>query len=233
VRALSQFIKAWVTASTIVSPRTKRAKDGGGCPYTTSKGVHFATPWKLVFYRYSVQGRKIAHILGCFEQKQQRYVSSILFETSICPSVFGWYVVLMLSVVPCNLNNFFKNIFRNVESLSLTMEVGMPCSLTTSLTNTYATDLVEYICLRGMKWPYLLRRSTTTKTASFMLDLGSLLMKSMLISFQISVGLGKGWSSPCGEHVWYLFYWHTTHARTYSVMVFFMPIQCKDWAILL
>jgi len=50
---------------------------------------------------------------------------------------------------PCN--NSFQKRLRNIESLSLTMEVGVPCNLTTSLINTFEIDLAEYGSLRGMK----------------------------------------------------------------------------------
>jgi len=100
--------------------------------------------------------------------------------------------VLIFSLVPWSLKSSFQNKLMNMVSLSLTIEAGIPCNLTTSLTKVSATDLAEYGCLRGIKWPYLLSLSTTTKMESYPLDLGNLVIKSMLISSHTAAGIGKG-----------------------------------------
>lgn len=48
--------------------------------------------------------------------------------------------MLILNIVPCSLNNFFQKFLRKVGSLSSTMDAGILCYLTTSLTKTSARD---------------------------------------------------------------------------------------------
>ena len=57
----------------------------------------------------------------------------VLLVTSVCLFAWGWQVVLYLSLVP----NFFHKVtqkwLKNLASLSDTMDLGIPWSLTTSL----------------------------------------------------------------------------------------------------
>lgn len=134
--ASSLSIGSWATSSTKVSPGMNLAKDSGALPYTTSKGVQFAAPWKLVLHQYYAQGKNFAQALGCSEIKHLRYVSKVLLSTSIWPSDSGWYAVLILRVVPCNLKISCQKWLTKVGFLSLTMDVGTPCSLIIALTKT-------------------------------------------------------------------------------------------------
>ncbi|BAU02016.1 hypothetical protein VIGAN_11141900 [Vigna angularis var. angularis] len=103
---------------------------------------------------------------------------------------------------------------KNVESLSLTMVIGIPCNLITSFTNTAAIDLAVYGCLMGIKCPYLLSLSTTTSIVSNPCDLGNFTTKSILMSSHTALGMGKGCKRPLGEDAKYLCCWHTRQPAT-------------------
>jgi hypothetical protein len=57
-------------------------------------------------------------------------------------------------------------------------------------------ELVEERCARGMKWQYLLKRSTTVRMMDFPPTRGSASMKSSPMSVQTAVGTGR--SRPAG-----------------------------------
>jgi hypothetical protein len=67
-----------------------------------------------------------------------------------------------------------------------------------SVKKAYATDVAVYGCMRGMKWQYLLNRSTTERMTIFPFTLGSASMKSRPMSAQIADGTGSGISSLAG-----------------------------------
>ncbi|CAL0323499.1 unnamed protein product [Lupinus luteus] len=58
-------------------------------------------------------------------------------------------------------------------------------------------------------------------------------MKSIEISIQTCSGMGRGWSSPAGANVEYLFLWQISHPSTYALISDFIPSQNKKLAILL
>lgn len=124
--------------------------------------------------------------------------------------------MLIFKAVPCNLNNSFQKWLIKVGSLSLTIDIGTPCNRIISLTKISAIDLADYGCLITIKCPYLLNLSTTTSIASNPVDFGKPTIKSMLISSQIALGIGKGCSKPAREDAWYLLLWYTWHATTNS-----------------
>jgi hypothetical protein len=66
-----------------------------------------------------------------------------------------------------------------------------------------ATFLAVYGCFKGIKWPYLDNLSTTTNIASYPLDFGRPVMKSIEMSSQILSGIGKGCNRPIGEDAEY------------------------------
>lgn len=76
----------------------------------------------------------------------------------------------------------------NIGSLLLTIDRGIPCKCTTLCIKVFA-----------IKCMYLDSLFTTTSIASMPLDLGSHLMKSMIIFSQMAIGIDKGYKRPAGE----------------------------------
>jgi hypothetical protein len=72
--------------------------------------------------------------------------------------------VLIFSEVPCIRKNSFHKALVKVGSRSNIMEVGMLCNLNTLAMNDRVTIAAVYGWGKEMKWLYLERRSTTTKT---------------------------------------------------------------------
>ncbi|KAF0901750.1 hypothetical protein E2562_006216 [Oryza meyeriana var. granulata] len=62
-------------------------------------------------------------------------------------------------------------------------------------------DLEGKGCANGMKWQYLLKRSTTERMTVLPCTLGSASMKSMPTSAQTADGTGSGCSSPAGRRL--------------------------------
>lgn len=113
---------------------------------------------------------------------QQRYMAIVLLTTSDCPSVYGWNVVLILNWLPANLNRTCR--MRN-GSRSLTMDLGMPLSLTMSWKNAMVIVAAEYGWPSGMKWVYFENRSTTVRITLLPWTRGRASMKSIEMTAQI------------------------------------------------
>ena len=65
--------------------------------------------------------------------------------------------------------------------------------------NAWATDSAVYGWPRAMKWPYLLKRSTTERMTDLPSTRGSASMKSIPMSAHTADGTGSGCSSPAGR----------------------------------
>ena len=74
-----------------------------------------------------------------------------LLAHSIAPSVWGWNVVDMRSLLPINLCNFFQNMEMNLVSLLDTIDSRIPWSLTTSFSINHATSLVVIVIVVGTR----------------------------------------------------------------------------------
>jgi hypothetical protein len=67
-----------------------------------------------------------------------------------------------------------------------------------SVKNACATVSAVYGCASGMKWQYLLKRSTTNRITVFPFTRGSASTKSSAMSAQTAEGTGRGKSNPAG-----------------------------------
>lgn len=76
--------------------------------------------------------------------------------------------------------------------MSLTIELEMPWSHTTSFEKIIAIDLAVKGCLRHMKCAYLESLSITTNMQSNPWDRGSLVIKSMEMSSHTAPEIGRG-----------------------------------------
>jgi len=94
------------------------------------------------------------------------------------------------------------------------MVLGKPCNLIICSKYVCATVAAEKGCAKGRKCAYLLNLSTTIKMESLPLDFGRPSMKSMEMSSQIALGMGRGCNKPAGGDKSGLFLWQTAQALT-------------------
>ena len=89
-------------------------------------------------------------------------------------------------------HNVLQNWIKNLVSLSVTMVLGMPCSLTTSLKKRFAIYVVSSTLWHGMKWATFENLSISTKMESLgFLVFGSPKTKTIEMSTQGTEGMGK------------------------------------------
>src|SRR6266481_6325987 len=69
----------------------------------------------------------------------------------VAPSVCGWNMVDIRSLVPISRCSSFQNLEVNFESLSDTIESGTPCSLIISFRKSHATTLEVTRVVVGIK----------------------------------------------------------------------------------
>jgi hypothetical protein len=74
-----------------------------------------------------------------------------LLTTSDCPSVCRWKAELIFNVTPASLNSSDQNVLVNTVSWSLTIDQGIPWSLTMLLKKALTTDAALYGWLSAMK----------------------------------------------------------------------------------
>ena len=92
---------------------------------------------------------------------------------------------------------------------------GTPCRRTISLKTNSAMCEASSLLWQGIKCAILLKRSTTTKIESLpLLVRGNPRTKSIEMSSQETLGMGKGVYKPWGFKR-YLALWHVTQRRTY------------------
>ena len=89
--------------------------------------------------------------------------------------------MVMWSLVPIRRMSLRQNLDVKTGSRSDTIDCGTPCRRTMSAKNASATDSAEYGCARGMKWQYLLKRSTTVKMTDLPRTLGNASTKSSAV----------------------------------------------------
>jgi hypothetical protein len=96
--------------------------------------------------------------------------------------------VLIRCLMPERVNSFVQKVLVKTGSRSLTMEHGMPWSLTMLLKNVRATATAVYGWPKGMKWAYLGNLSTTVRTTVLPPTCGKPSMKSRAMSPTPSLG---------------------------------------------
>lgn len=144
-------------------------------------------------YVYSAHGNHRSHWRGRSPVKQRRYMAITRLAASVWPSDCGWKADVMCSLVPSRRISSFQNVEVNTGSRSDTMDWGTPWRRTMSVKNACATDSAEYGWASGMKWQYLLKRSTTVRMTDLPRTRGSASTKSMPMSAQTAVGAeGEG-----------------------------------------
>jgi hypothetical protein len=116
-------------------------------------------------------------------------------------------------VLPYNLKNSHQKALRDIGSLSLTINFGIPCNQTTLTMNSSPTFFTEYGWATTVNYTYLVNLSTATMIEFFLAEFGSPSMKSKEITFHTD-GTGNGCSKPVGNHEPLLFHWQMLHSAT-------------------
>lgn len=114
-------------------------------------------------------------------QKHLRYYSTQWLMPSIWPSICGWYAKLSCSLVPDILKNSCKKLLIKTGSRTLTMDLGMLCSLRTPSINFSAILLVVKGWVKVRKWADLLSLLMTTMMIFLPCEMGNLLIKSSVM----------------------------------------------------
>ena len=97
----------------------------------------------------------------------------------------------------------FQKFEVNLVSLSDTISLGIPCSMTISFMKMLAISIALQFDLTEMKWEYLLKFSTMTMMTSFFLvDFGNPVMKTMEMVSHFHYGIGRGCNSSVGCWCW-------------------------------
>jgi len=128
----------------------------------TSKGENLVPECTDVSWDHSARGRNLNHWLGWSWKNECKYCSMTLLRTSVWPSVYGWYVVLIQSLVPLKRNRSRQKLLMKIGSWSDTKLRGKPCSLQIVSKNRTATLCTVNCDGRGPRWVPLEYLSTTT-----------------------------------------------------------------------
>lgn len=178
---------------------------GGWRLYNSQKKVIYMDDWKEVLCQKLAKYKNLNRKWGLSLEKHLRYVSIYSLTTLTCPSVFGWYVVLYLSVVPYILKNYFHNLIRNSGSRSEMMDFRNLWRRNTSFAKLEARSVAQNFVVRATEWAYFTRRSLITQIKLCSKELWRCVMKSMLSSFHTLLDSRSG----CSNHFSFVFdtYW--------------------------
>jgi hypothetical protein len=124
---------------------------------------------------------------------------------------------------PTILNNSCQKVLMNRLSLSLTMVLGKPCSLKTSLKNNYATCAALKSVAMEKKCANLVNLSTTTKIQYLPCALGNPVLKSIDMLSHLCSGMGRGYNNPAGCVCSSLFTSQVVHSLMWHITSSFNP----------
>jgi hypothetical protein len=133
--------------------------------------------------------------------------------------------VLGVKAVPTSVDNSCQKVLMNLLSSSLTMVLGKPCSLKTSLKNKSVTCAALHFVVMEKKCANLVNLSTTTKIQSLPCALGNPVMKSMDMLSNLCSGMGSGCNNPAGGVCSSLFPWQVVHYLMWRITSSFKPFQ--------
>ena len=119
--------------------------------------------------------------------------SRVWMVLSNWPLVYGWCVVLRSNLVPRDFCKLTQNWDVNWGSLSSIILVGTLCNFTITLMYNLVSFSREKSVLTSMKCANLVKRSTMTQMALFLLNIVSnLVTKSMVILSHFHSGTSNG-----------------------------------------
>jgi len=113
---------------------------------------------------------------------------------SMWPFIWGCAVLLYFKEVSNFRHNIVHKVVKNLLSRSNPMELGIPCSLTTSWKNSFATCGASEVFQQEIKCAIFENMSTTTNTEPTLIYVrGSPNTNSIPKSSHLAFGVGKGW----------------------------------------
>jgi len=169
-----------------------------GCiPYIISNALFLVLLFTELLNSNSACGRIWSHRLPCSVTKILDNFPKLMFTTSVCPCFWGWYDEIKENFVPILFHKVLQKCSTNFVSLSETVLLGNPCSLTTSLKTKLAMCLASFVFFHGMKCVIFENPSTikNMESLSFWV-LGNHNTKSILIACHGLYGIRNGWYKP-------------------------------------
>lgn len=121
----------------------------------------------------------------------------------------------------------------NILFRSETIDEGIPCRQYTCSKNNLETLAVVNRWRRGIKLPYFVKKSITTKMQSYEEEVGKPSTKSKEIICQADEGTGNGCRRRGKWVLSGLACWHTRHVCTNNFIVARMPDQANSFFILI
>jgi len=134
--------------------------------------------------------------------------------------------------VPWSRNNSYKKFLFKVGSWSVTMDLGMSCSLKLLSTKTYAIMEALNGCYKAHKWAYLERWLTMTIMTDLLPNFGNPTMKSIEMSTHMVEGMDKWFNGARGFTNSHMCHWKVSYSSTKMWMLIFMPSQMNECLIM-
>lgn len=155
----SMVAKNVSTASIFVDPRIYVGIDGRGLTYTTWNKLMSVALWEMYYNAISAQMGYLPYEDGFSWTNAPRYCWGYLLGTSHWPSDWGWYAVVILSLVPCSWNKAFPYLLRKIGSQLVIMLFGNRWCLEPMLVKRSAALLAKQWGGNIPKCAYFERRS--------------------------------------------------------------------------
>ena len=169
-----------------------------------------------------MNGSRSAQLSTWKLQNTWRYCSNSWLTHSVSPSVCRWNTVDREDLTPSFSHISHITFDANWGPLSDITFLGRPVRFHTWLMYNCNVSSAVIVLLHGANITALLRRSTTTSSASYPFDVGRSVMKSMVIISHMSVGISLGFKGT-----WVLgrdfVDWQTAQPSTYSHTKVDMP----------
>ena len=156
-----------------------------------------------------------AHSSGGHPRTEALKIYSItLWECSDYPSVYGLWAVLFRGLAPNLVNSYCQKVVIKWGSQPATTSCGIPQHHTTHCRNRSAAPAAVTLSWMGINVTRLVALSTTVIIPLTPLHSCNQKKKPMVQHVNLSVGVGRGCSSPGLAVVWSLTLWHMVQAAT-------------------
>ena len=152
--------------------------------------------------------------------------SKIWFTLSLWPLVWGWYVELLINLVPSESCSCSQNLATNWAPQPEIIVRGIPCKHTIrSMYNSAYLLVGNVVCMRR-KWSTLVNLSTATHMESWFSEvLGNPMIKSMLISSHFQEDIGSSCKALAALRWLSLTIWQVSHSDTYLAISLFILVH--------
>ena len=170
--------------------------------------------WILLLYVNSVHGIHSGQLFCLWLMNILKYCLISWLTHSICPSVYGWYAIDNLVLIPRISFSSFMNSAMNCGPLSNSAVSGKPWSFQTWSLKSVARPLAEVVVDVRIICAYFVWWQHVTNSASYPCTSGRHVIKSVVISFQGCMVASLGLSFPAGFSGKNFFCWHRLHPDT-------------------